>query len=335
MQFKNWLTINEADRQMYFDFMKTPEVDYATAQKKGMFGPVYHGTTEENRNAINQKGFNLFVGGARTGNTRHGYDINDNGYSDRTGFPPPVHHLGFGIYFTTKKSIAKMYNDGTTKGLQQYYLDVPNLETINFGAPTTMMKWWMTNGYNIHKMQDKSEESRILATQNLTNNLKSQYDAVWFTGKSYFGTALDGDQICVYDAHRIYRYNPELNQTYAPGMRFVIKGTKDTGTMGNIRPIGTEAYEPFRAIGPSTYRLSVKFKPDVAQKLKAIYGNLLFQYIMKNPPSYMDSRMAHKKLTDLSDGVKDYVDYLFEPNTLQMNFPSVLVDRLLKKGERI
>jgi hypothetical protein len=117
-------------------------LQYAIDNK--FFGPIYHGTSEGNRDLINKDGFKIFYGDARSGNTANGYELSN--YSG--GIPAPVHHLGFGIYFTTNKSIAKKYNGGSGSKLSTYFSNVPKLETINFGSPNTMMKWWLQNGYN-------------------------------------------------------------------------------------------------------------------------------------------------------------------------------------------
>jgi len=117
-------------------------LQYAIDNK--FFGPIYHVTSEGNRDLINKDGFKIFYGDARSGNTANGYELSN--YSG--GIPAPVHHLGFGIYFTTNKSIAKKYNGGSGSKLSTYFSNVPKLETINFGSPNTMMKWWLQNGYN-------------------------------------------------------------------------------------------------------------------------------------------------------------------------------------------
>jgi len=171
------------------------ELNVTTTQKasdSGLFGPVYHGSSSENLARIRKDGFKII----KTGEDKsHGYPDQEYGH---TGHPPPVDHLGFGVYFTTIKSIGKKFNNNSVRGLVKFYLDVPRLETINFGAPNTMMKWWIANGYNINE-----DVGQMKATENLTAQLSSQYDAVWFKGKG-LRTLLDGDQVCVYDPSNIH-----------------------------------------------------------------------------------------------------------------------------------
>lgn len=167
------------------------KLKYITTQEakdRGLFGPVYHGTEPETLEKIKAGGFKVIKGERGEEGVRHGY--NELNYT-ASEYPPPIHHLGFGAYFTTVKAIGKMFNNNSLKGLRQYYLNIPNLETINFASPRKMMEWWIANGYDIAK------GDRFKATEKLTRTLASQYDAVWFKGKSMYKT-LDGDQICVY-----------------------------------------------------------------------------------------------------------------------------------------
>lgn len=189
-------------------------ISYDDALGRNLFGPVYHGSTPENLKNIQDKGFEIFVGGNRSGNVRHGYS--EEGYG-LTGTPPPIHHLGYGIYFTTVKSIAKNFNQGTTKGLKEYYLDVPRVETINFGSPKTMMKWWIQNGYD----PELAEKDRVKATQILTDNLKSKYDAVYFKGQGMY-RLLDGNQIVVFDTNRIYQVDKSLSVGKSIGSKIIL-----------------------------------------------------------------------------------------------------------------
>src|SRR5271156_968375 len=100
------------------------------AKDLNLFGPVYHGTTLEKIEKIVAQGFNIHVSDyERTEDVSHGYQISN--YWG--GIPSPVHHIGFGIYFTTIKSIAKQFSYGNTN-IGPYFLDVPILETINFGS---------------------------------------------------------------------------------------------------------------------------------------------------------------------------------------------------------
>ncbi len=187
------------------------------ALDRGYFGPVYHGTTGD-LSQIVQTGFNSkysvptgvtrgFVG-ARPIGTSNGYNLEPYGF---TGIAAPVHHLSFGIYFTTVKAIAKQYAGGTTKGMLTFYLDVPNLLEINFGSPNTMMRWWRENGYDMTAEATRVGDYKawIKATGNLSRTLRQQYDAVWFKGKG-IRKLLDGDQVVVFDPRRIYVVNPKL-----------------------------------------------------------------------------------------------------------------------------
>jgi GNAT superfamily N-acetyltransferase len=176
------------------------------AQDKGFFGPVYHGTTSDRKETIDREGFKIFEGEEGSGDIQHGYENRGDYSTKHIGVPAPVHHLGYGVYFTTKKAIAKQFNYGGA-GIKTYYLDIPNYETINFGAPNTMMDWWIKNGYD----PKLAKGNRVLATKKLTAVLKSKWDAVWFKGQG-IRKLLDGDQICVYDPSRIYEISTALAQ---------------------------------------------------------------------------------------------------------------------------
>ncbi len=181
------------------------KISLQTAVDRKMFGPVYHGTTTENRENIEREGFKIFVGADKGENIRHGYP-GERPYAQ--GTPPPIHHLGYGIYFTTVKAIAKAFNVDTTKGLKTYYLDVPRLATINFTSPNRMMDWWIKNGYD-SKLAKSGQQGRIDATKKMTENLMKNYDAIWFKGKTMY-RVLDGDQIVVFDTNRIYQIDTTL-----------------------------------------------------------------------------------------------------------------------------
>jgi hypothetical protein len=231
------------------------KISLAEAQNKGYFGPVYHGTSAESREQIEKEGFKVFIGHERSGDISHGYQAS--AYSN--GKPAPIHHLGFGIYFTTSKSIAKQYNSNSLKGLKTYYLDVPRKETINFGSPNTMMKWWVANGYDIATVYPESfrggdggesyssseiAKRRLDATKHLTDSLKEKYDAVWFKGKG-LNKLLDGDQICVFDPARIHEIDLSLAKGWeagskvkrkSDGMVGIIQGFRDANEMRESHP---------------------------------------------------------------------------------------------------
>jgi len=183
------------------EFADDKTITLQMASDRKLFGPVYHGTTPENMENIHQNGFQL------TSDKKNGYPYE---LYDQTGYPPPVDHLGYAIYFTTNKSIGKQYNGGTTKNLKEFYLDTPRLETINFGSSNNMMKWWIQNGYDA-PLAGRSESDRVTATKKMTEILKSKYDAVWFKGLG-FKRLLDGDQIAVFDPSRIYYIDNSQSQ---------------------------------------------------------------------------------------------------------------------------
>lgn len=163
-----------------------------------LFGPVYHGTRASNWEDILINGFKIF------------YESPSNTYLDRTydlGYPPPLHHLGYGIYFTNRKTIAKKFNFGTEKNLKPFYLDIHNICEFSFRSKKKMMEWWLNNGYD----GELGKKDRFKATKKLTNFLKTKYDAVWFKDSGMYGTSLDGDQIVVFDPKNIYMLDETLS----------------------------------------------------------------------------------------------------------------------------
>jgi hypothetical protein len=233
-----------------------PKISPQEAKDKGLFGPVYHGTSEDNRSKIEQDGFKVHIGDARTEGISHGYEMSDY----QGGIPAPIHHLGFGVYLTTVKAIGKKFNNDSVKGLKVYYLDVPKKEEINFGATKTMMKWWQENGYDMKPVgsftDPKLAKDRLKATVNLTNHLKSKYDAVWFKGKGIH-TLLDGDQIVVFDPKRIYEVDPKLAKSGEIGGKVKRKSDGMIGVVLDSRDIE----EKFREFHPeATKFLHVKWK---------------------------------------------------------------------------
>jgi hypothetical protein len=204
------------------DAAAVTKVSLQEAKDRKMLGPVWHGTSQENMQRIQEEGFKAFDVSPREEGKSHGYP--EGPYHD--GIPAPVDHLGYGVYFTTSPTIAKHFAGGTARGLKTYYLDVPKLETINFGAPRTMMKWWLENGFD----PDLAKKDRVAATKKLTEQLKSKWDAVWFKGKG-IRRLLDGDQVCVYDTSRIYEIDPALSKTGEAGAK--VKRKSD-GVIGII-----------------------------------------------------------------------------------------------------
>ena len=220
----------------WYKIAQITSISQQDAFNRKMFGPVFHGTSSNNKQKIDAEGFKIFIGNERSQNISHGYENTQYG---ATGNIPPIHHLGFGIYFTTNKSIAKGFNNQTTSGLDTYFLDVPNLEIINFGSPNTMMKWWIQNGYD----PNLAIKDRVKATQILTDNLKSKYDAVWYKGKGLY-RLLDGDQICVYDTSKIYKIDKKLNKPGEIGSKVIRLTDNMKGVLLNRRPI-KEEYKQF------------------------------------------------------------------------------------------
>jgi hypothetical protein len=228
---------------------KVPKLSPQEVADKKLFGPMFHGTDSSKREKIETDGFKVFIGAGRGEDMSHGYQTSD--YYG--GTPAPIHHLGFGVYFTTNKSIAKQFNHGTMKGLKPYFTDASHMETINFGAPRTMMAWWLKNGYdyNPNKLpelyfgNEKTSvnligQERIRATTNLTNYLKARYDVVWYKGKSLY-SMLDGDQVCVYDPSHIYEMDIKLSKSGERGGKVVAKVGIDPFGRGEITvPIGTK-----------------------------------------------------------------------------------------------
>jgi len=255
--------------------MSVKKISKQDAIDRGLFGPVYHGTHETAREAITKEGFKVHVGSERSGDISHGYQASS--YAE--GKPAPVHHIGYGAYFTTVKAIAKSFNQGSLKGLKEYYLDIPKLETINFGAQGTMMKWWVKNGYDMPSVYplkpDMSQRDvadlRVKATVNLTDNLKSKWDAVWFKGKG-INRLLDGDQIVVFDPARIYEVDKSLSGEFEVGSKV---RRKSDGMLGEITRVQSEdQVNKFRAnipgsatwLKPETKRLfDVKWKKGGTQ----------------------------------------------------------------------
>lgn len=319
--FRSWLLDEMAQVQRI-----SPE----EAKSKKMFGPVYHGTSSEKRQSIAQDGFKLFKGLPRTGDISNGYQKGN--YADNA--PPPIHHLGFGIYLTTKPSIAKQYNLGTSSGLIPYYIYAPRMEIINYGAPNTMMKWWRANGYT--GTNNMSEEQWMKATEDLTNNLASKYDAVWFKGKG-LRTLLDGDQIVVFNPDNIYQLDNSLSPGYDTGNgtiirpqdRVLLKNTKITVKVSGIEPLTREDYWK-DILGPSRLALITNISAKQVEQIKSIY----FEPFKKSLEKHMDDAAIQNRLQTMGpkDALNHYATYFF--NVLNRQMPSALVDRVLKPRER-
>lgn len=216
------------------------------AEDRKLFGPVYHGSPR--MDTILEHGFDLKhvvpVSPIRTrlasvidllGDYKdlsptgpsHGYPFSE--YYPGCGVPPPIHHLGFGIYFTTVKAIGKKFNNNSVKNLKEFYLDVPKVEEINFGASHRMMSWWKSHGYDINPtiLAARDHNAWVKATGKLTQTLRNMFDAVWFKGKGMY-KLLDGDQIVVFDPKKIYLVDSSLSTGLELGATVV--HNQDTAT---------------------------------------------------------------------------------------------------------
>lgn len=178
----------------------------------GMFGPIYHGTSYSNREKIEKDGFRIFK--SSDVGKRHGYPFR----ADHLHMP--VDHLGYGVYFTTIKSIAKKFNQGSTS-LKEYYLDTNNILTINYGNRNTMMEWYHSMGYD-SKLAKTSPDEWHKQTEKMTDTIKSQYDAVWYKGKGLYKLT-DGDQVCVYNIDVLVEIDPKMSSGYEIGSKVVRK----------------------------------------------------------------------------------------------------------------
>ena len=358
LQFRLWLE----DIQKHFPFMLPKPVSPEDARKLHFFGPVYHGTTPEKHTLIQHQGFQFFKGGPRTGATRHGYEMSNNYGAIES--PPPIHHLGFGSYFTTVKNIAKDFNQGTTKGLSEFYIGGanftrPRIEEINFGSTNTMMKWWRKYGYNMpspKSLDSTQAESRwVQETQNLTDNLKSQFDAVHFKGKG-LKRLLDGNQICVYRPEEcIYVVDYRMSAGYEMecgvikvGDKVQIKGTKTTTYVAAVNQPKED--DPWQWAYPSKYAITCYFKSgdEIARKygpgLRAAIeeaernGNEWIasrqETVEKNIKNYPDKFPADKTAKEINiDGI---LWWYLEPNQgLKYHFPSSLIAGILQPRQRV
>lgn len=199
---------------------KVPRISLQQAKDANLFGPVFHGTKQETLSKIGDEGFKVITGMYGTDGMEQGYQPGSS-YGN-TGVPPPIHHLGFGVYFTTSKNIAKKFAGGTVRGMKIYFLKVPKKEEINWGSPNTMMKWWIKNGYD-PEIAKRGEGGRYMATAKLTEELKSKWDAVWYKGRGIH-TLLDGDQVCVYEPEgKIFEIDLSLSRGFDIGSKVVTK----------------------------------------------------------------------------------------------------------------
>lgn len=327
MRFKDFYIISEVT-----------QVGFQEIENKNLFGPVYHGTTDTNMANILKSGFKYEIGDARTGGTSHGYEISD--YA--LGIPAPVHHLGYGVYFTQNESIAKQYQ-GSGKKLTAFYLDVPRITDINFASPNTMMKWWQSNCYDmptLKSLNDKSKqeiaEIRIQSTKNLTDCLKAKYDAVLFKGKG-LRSLLDGNQICVFDPSRIYLFNPQLNaeNEFLLKDRVKLKGLPVAVEILGSRPAHRKELFDYLFNTTSNKIYSVKIDPKSIQKIIDFYVPQLRNIVLTNP-NYEDilSRIMQNTGLQKEQAVDQYLNNYLS-NSIKLNMPESLLEKKIPKGQRI
>jgi ADP-Ribosyltransferase in polyvalent proteins len=192
------------------------------AINRGMFGPVYHGTTEYNRTIIQQQGFKTaFVDDVSERNGYYNYD-----------YYRPIHSLGLGIYFTPSKTVAKQYNQDSLRGIIEYYLDVPRLAEIGFTSLNTIRGWWYQNGFDLQHIKTPSGSAferikyqllageQLRATQNMTKVLSSKYDAVYLRRNSY-RRGVDSEQIVVFDPKKIYQIDKNMSSGWDVGSKVI------------------------------------------------------------------------------------------------------------------
>ncbi len=317
LNFKSWLLTEMA---------QVKRVSPEDVEQLKLFGPVYHGSTQDNLKAISQDGFKLFKGAPRSGNISNGYQLKHYANS----LPPPIHHLGYGIYFTTNKSVAKRYSYGTVKGLVPYYIHAPNMGTINFGAPNTMMKWWLQNGYTAHP--NMTQDEWVQATENLTNTLSSKYDAIWFKGKG-LTTLLDGDQIVVFNINNIFQLDNDLSVGYEDHGNILKIGNKITFKNSPVKAEILKVNPQTRAdywqdlIGPSKYSLELKMTLKAVEDLRAIY----LEPLAKTLVAFKDDMVIANRIQTMSEeqAYQHFANYLI--NTINRQCPSALVAQVNQK----
>lgn len=202
-----------------------PKIRKLSPQKiadAGYHGPIFHGSPQLPQ--ILEEGFKIQI---PTGTKRqmgihiltgcaHGYQFEE--YDQ--GTPPPIHHLGLGVYLTNSKAVAKEFSykaPGYTNP-PRFFLNSKRILQINFGSPKRMMKWWKDHGYNPPKdiLQSRDFNAWLKATKNLTQTLRAQYDAVWFTNRGLY-KLLDGAQICVFRPNLIVLEDPSKAKPFELG----------------------------------------------------------------------------------------------------------------------
>jgi DNA topoisomerase-1 len=316
------LSVNIDEANLAFDEAKAqgkvPTISMQQALDRNMFGPVYHGTAFDIRKIV-EEGFDadrsiptghrsLYGGGGRPIGSSNGYNFTP--YA--LGIAPPVHHLGFGVYFSKSKAAAQSYNGGSAKNLPMFFIDAPDMEEINFGAPNTMMKWWLKNGYDMtaEATQKLDFQAWVEATRHLTENLR-KHGAVYFKGKSEIYKALDGDQICVYDPSHIYMVDPNMSAGFEVGAKVTCKQeipanyqregvlldtvrATDSGSAGKVgwkavfravdfdgKPVEREHMYPLHWIPPANVKGVIISRHDLDPKFNASWGGAKWTFAIK------------------------------------------------------
>jgi hypothetical protein len=161
-----------------------------------------------------------------------------------------------------------------------------------------MMKWWIENGYD-YKVSPITQfgkdttslqairQERLRATIHLTDELKSQYDAVWYKGKGMY-RLLDGDQVVAFDTSIIYQDDPKLAKGFEIGAKVVAKHRVEhlnyAGQVYRVVEAGDkgiitgredvtqrrEQYPEFWAKRAEIYILDVKFKKSGRQLVEDV-----------------------------------------------------------------
>lgn len=223
----NWL------QKISFPAMNAPVPEISLQEaRQTCIGPFYHGTAPETIQQIRETGFAWQEGDTGSEGTSHGYE----NINYVLNCPPPVHHLGYGIYGTAAKNIAKDFGYGNMRNVFEFWITKDaRIETINWGAPTTMMKWWNKMGYDC----ELARSDRVEATRVLTQNLSSQYDAVIYKGQG-LRRLLDGNQICIYNPNILRQVNKKLTQPGEIGSKVRRKTDNMLGTLMNRRPLDKE-----------------------------------------------------------------------------------------------
>lgn len=203
--------------------IQTVTSEYLHRHGRDWVYPVYHGSTQENLRIIYDVGFKDW--------SRENIHERRNGFSESSRWDgpsvPPVHFLGMGTYFTESKGFAKLFSGGSAKNLKKFAIQVDRdrLCTINFASERTMMKWWRSYGY------DPEAEGQVDATWTMTDNLKREFDAVYYKGTGFSRGFGDRNQICVFDNRRVYLIDDSQASGFELGAKVRRKGDGMVGVV--------------------------------------------------------------------------------------------------------